>query len=770
MFFSLFFQKILIAQELEINSSKVNLNKDSSVMILEGNVSANDNKNNIITTNYATYYKNIDTIETKGKTRITTSQGFQVFGTDMKFDNLKRIISSNNQTEIIDRDGNQIEVEMFKYVIDTSIFFSKGKTKVLDINNNVYNFSEIYIDEKKNKMVGSDVRAFLNDESFKANKENDPRFFANTASISKDKSIFNKGVFTYCKIDEKQKCPPWTIQSKKIEHSSTKKTIYYENAVLKVYDFPIFYFPRFSHPDPTVKRKSGFLPPSFQTNTTVGSGIAAPYFVNISQNRDLTITPKLYFNENPLLLTEYRHSFKNSFLIVDSGYTSGYKKNTLKKSTGSRTHLFSKFNLDLSKKSDETKTVDLKIQRANNDTYFKIHDINTALVKNDINILENTFDYTYELKDLYFGANMSVFENITYNNNERFEYLLPVTLEKNLLISENYGALDLSSNLVVKNYEVNKQTEFLVNDFNWNSNKWISNIGLENQVQGKLKTVAYNAQNDTNYKIDEENAELSGVVGLLTKFGLYKNDKEEKNVFSLVPKTLVRFAPGHMRRVESGRLKYSNVFDLNKLNQIDVIENGFSTSIGVDFRKNEFNKASGVGNKKYSISLGQVINEKENKDMSAKSSLDQRFSDLVGESALNLNENLSLKYNFSLDQNYKELNYNEIGADLKFNKTEFNISYLEEKNHIGNNEYVQSDIKFSINNVNTLNFSTKRNLITNSSEFYNLSYNYNNDCLTAGIAYRREFYEDRDLEPANRLMFTISIVPFAILNSPNIKR
>ena len=49
-------------------------------------------------------------------------------------------------------------------------------------------------------------------------------------------------------------------------------------------------------------------------------------------------------------------------------------------------------------------------------------------------------------------------------------------------------------------------------------------------------------------------------------------------------------------------------------------------------------------------------------------------------------------------------------------------------------------------------------------------YNYNNDCLTAGIAYRREFYEDRDLEPANRLMFTISIVPFAILNSPNIKR
>ena len=41
-----------------------------------------------------------------------------------------------------------------------------------------------------------------------------------------------------------------------------KKTIYYDNAIIKVYDIPIFYFPKFSHPDPSVDRRSGFLPPS----------------------------------------------------------------------------------------------------------------------------------------------------------------------------------------------------------------------------------------------------------------------------------------------------------------------------------------------------------------------------------------------------------------------------------------------------------------------------------------------------------------------------
>ena len=58
----------------------------------------------------------------------------------------------------------------------------------------------------------------------------------------------------------------------------------------------------------------------------------------------------IYTKENLLVLHEYRHAFKDSFLLVDSSYTSGYKKtNKLKKSDGSRSPFFAKFNRDLSK-------------------------------------------------------------------------------------------------------------------------------------------------------------------------------------------------------------------------------------------------------------------------------------------------------------------------------------------------------------------------------------------------------------------------------------
>ena len=91
---------------------------------------------------------------------------------------------------------------------------------------------------------------------------------------------------------------------------------------------------------------------------------------------------------------------------------------------------------------------------------------------------------------------------------------------------------------------------------------------------------------------------------------------------------------------------------------------------------------------------------------------------------------------------------------------------MEESNHIGKQEYIKTGIDIDINDSGKISFSTKRNLLSSSAEFYNLSYEYINDCLKAGIVYRREFYTDRDLESENSLMFKISLIPFAELNSP----
>jgi len=768
--FFLIFNLNLFADELDINSSKIKIDSLNKFSIFEGNVKVYDKKDNKLFSDYAKYDKVEEVIETSGKTQIITSGGYKVNGTNIIFNNKKNIIYSNNEADIIDSDGNTIFVEMFNYSILTNIFFSKGNIKIKDINNNDYNFSEIYIDEKKKKIIGTDIKAFLNQDGISISSNNEPRFFANTMSLSEKTNEFEKGIFTYCKNRGDDKCPPWTLQSKKIRHDLAKKTIYYDNVVLKVYDFPIFFSPKFSHPDPTVKRRSGLLVPSLSTSSTLGSGLTTPYFWNIANDKDLTLTPNFYVKNNPLLLAEYRQDFVNSFLIVDAGYTQGYKKKDNKKSEGGRAHFFSNFTMNFVDKGEKKSDLEITLEKVSNDTYFKVYDVKSSLVDSDKTILENKIDFIYQNKDFYFGLTPSIYEDTNKLGNKRHEYLLPLSIEKNIMSSEKYGLLNFGSELRSRSYQTNKQTHFLINNFYWKSNKWLSSIGMENYFEGLLKNVNYDAKNTDEFKNENSNAEVHSAIGYFSKLSLYKENFINKNLHSLTPKFFLRYAPGHMRKTDNGKLNYGNLFNLNKIDELDVIEPGLSSSIGFEYKKNKLTNQNLIGKEKLSFSVGQVISEKENMDIPSSSSLDQRFSDIVGEAKYNINNSLNLNYNFSIDQGYRDLNYNEIGADFSYEKAKFNLSYLEEKNHIGSQEYIQSGVDLKLNSSSELSFNTKRNILTSSAEFYNLSYNYINDCLKAGIAYRREFYSDRDIEPTNSLMFTISIIPFAQINSPSLSK
>ena len=202
-----------------------------------------------------------------------------------------------------------------------------GSINIIDKLDNSYKFSQIYIDTKKKEIIGTDAKAFMNQDDFKLDSRNKPRIFSNSIKISNnDESEFNKSVFTLCDYRSEDKCPPWEIRSSKMLHDNKKKTIYYENALIKVYNIPVFYIPKISHPDPTVDRRSGFLPPSYSDTKNLGEGLKIPYFFDLGIDKNFTLTSNIYLSENPLFMGSYHQAFKNSFLMTDFGYTPGYKK------------------------------------------------------------------------------------------------------------------------------------------------------------------------------------------------------------------------------------------------------------------------------------------------------------------------------------------------------------------------------------------------------------------------------------------------------------
>ena len=733
--------------------------RNSGFLILKNNITILDEKNNLMNADYVEYYEKEELLKTIGKTKVETAEKYTINGEDLTLDNKNKVIKSEKKSILKDEDGNLINLENFEYSINNSLFKSIGFIEIEDIRKNKYEFTQVFIDTKKKEILGTDSKAYFNDDEFKINPKNNPRVFSNTINLTKENSSFDKSVFTLCQFRENDDCPPWTIQSKKMLHDNLKKTIYYNNAIIKVYDFPIFYFPRLSHPDPTVKRRSGFLIPSFSDSKNLGGGISIPYFFDLGADKNFTLTNKFYVSENPLFLGEYHQAFKNSNLLTDFGYTEGYKKTNTKKREGRKSHFFTKIVNNFTDKNNHENTLEFNVQKVSNDKYLKLYKIDSNLVDYNTENLENSINFSHQREDLFFGLNASIYETLIEGYEDKYEYILPeITLDKNLFSKENIGSLEFQANYKVHNYDTNKLTNFLVNDFNFESKENLFDNVFNSKILANLKNINYESKNVDIYK-DDSTSEIFGSLGLLSEINFQKFRENSKHFFK--PKMLVRLSPGSMRQETSGsRLTPTSAFDMNRISSINNYETGITSTVGFDYKIKNNNLT------KFDFSLAQVINEKENKKMADKSSLNEKLSDLVGSSSFNITENFKLNYNFSIDQNYNDFNYNEFGAKYDYGALNLNFDYLSESKHIGDEDYLKTELNIKNKDKGLLSFKTKRNLVTDSSEFYNLSYEYINDCLRAGLVYRREFYKDTELDPEDSLMFKITLVPFGSLDSP----
>src|SRR5258707_10450022 len=129
-------------------------------------------------------------------------------------------------------------------------------------------------------------------------------------------TVFENGVYTACAPckDDPTKPPIWQVKGARIIHDQTDKMLYFENAQLEFFGVPMAYLPYFSTPDPTVKRKAGFLMPSFSEASTYGYAVETPFYWAIAPDYDATFTPRVTTRQGVLLQGEFRQR------LIDGSY------------------------------------------------------------------------------------------------------------------------------------------------------------------------------------------------------------------------------------------------------------------------------------------------------------------------------------------------------------------------------------------------------------------------------------------------------------------
>ena len=169
-------------------------------------------------------------------------------------------------------------------------------------------------------------------------------------------------------------------------------------------------------------------------------------------------------------------------------------------------------------------------------------------------------------------------------------------------------------------------------------------------------------------------------------------------------------------------------------------------------------------------SLANIIRLNENEDLPQIHGLSEKRSDLIGKFEIIPSKFFDLSYEYSIDKDLNHSNYDLIKTNLSLNNFVTSFEFLEEDNKLNQNSYLANSSKYNFNNNYSIKFETSKNLDKNITDYYNLIYEYENDCLTAAIEYNKNYYTDGTMKPEENFLFSIKIIPFGKINSPSIAK
>lgn len=243
-------------------------------------------------------------------TDASSSEPAVITADELVFDQNTNLVTARGNVEI-SQGARILRADEVTYNRETQVVTATGSVVLAEPNGDVYFSDRAEItDDLKNGFVER-VAVLMADNS---------RLAGSTATRQNGEiTIVNDAVYSPCQACEDDPNGPllWQIRAEKVTHDSVAHDIIYNDATLEFFGVPVFYTPYFRHPDPTVERRSGFLPPTFGTSTVLGGFFTAQYYQDIAPNQDATFMATVTGEAGVVLGGEYRYRFDNALISIE---------------------------------------------------------------------------------------------------------------------------------------------------------------------------------------------------------------------------------------------------------------------------------------------------------------------------------------------------------------------------------------------------------------------------------------------------------------------
>jgi len=496
-----------------------------------------------------------------------------------------------------------------------------------------------------------------------------------------DNKVMRYVTFTPCDCCEENgdKAPLWRIRARKVTHDAKNKNMNYNDAFLDVKNVPVLYSPFLSHPDPTVKRRSGFMPPKISSTSYLGAGLQLNYFWDINKYSDILFSPTITTKKGIVWGGRYRSYFSKGYVEAEGTYL----KDDNRDRPSNRGNLFASARYEL----NDLWVASTHMNYASDSLYLKELSLpkdDEAWLASDVTLERFNFrDYTsiqaYYYKLISYDLNQqdeARYERLKYNK----PLVLPLVEAEFVADPNSIGAYFKNGFSLASLYHSGGQQSQRATMINsWNL-PFTSRFGERYKVVASVKTDAYHVE-EYQYNVNKKDYQGNPIrifpqLGIEWKLPFVKASDTSRQILEPVIVGVVAPNGGNKsNRIpnedsQDAHFEDVNVFDLDRFSGYDRNDNGSRVSYG--FNWNSYGNIIG----RTSAFIAQTYQFNRHTSFASITGSNGHLSDYVGRIYAAPADYLNLTYRFRLDKEDYKLKYNELAARLGTNMLNLYVSYI----------------------------------------------------------------------------------------------
>ncbi|MDX2102903.1 MAG: LPS assembly protein LptD [Alphaproteobacteria bacterium] len=677
---------------------------------------------------------------------------------EVAYDRTLEIVTATGNVEI--SQGERVLLaDQISYNRAADVVTASGNVALIEPTGEVIFGSHLELTRDLANAVIRDLRVRMAENS---------RIAANSARRENgERKVMREIAFTPCSACEVDplRSPTWQIKAAEAVHDEVSRDMIYSDVTLELFGVPVFYSPYLRHPDPSVKRRSGFLMPSFGQGNNTGFFTGVPYFWAYDQSTDATIEPRYFTEEGPQVLAEVRRRFSDGQIRIAGSALNGRRVDggRILADRTWRGHIAAEGRFSL---SDDWRA-GFDLARTTDRTYLRRFKIDNDWRARPLNSVSDFLVSTAYVEGFQ-GRSYYAVENFAFQSLREFDTAETIPKVHPLATASWVSSTDNRGGYFRSDTSMLALTRQRGNDTNRIST--VSGYYLPFTSQrGDVWSIAATVQADAYYvnQVSEGlSTPYSGFTGrvhpqLSVQWRYPLVRRLESASILIEPRVGLVVGPNgnnpnRIPNEDSRGFEFdeTNLFGARRYQGVDRIASGQRVDYGVN--------ASIFGASGGSISafVGQSIRSRADSTYAVGSGLEDRVSDVVGRVTVQPLQYLAINYRFRLDQDSFKSARDELGLTLYHGRSAVSLSYIQRDRVLArgtSQPFESASIQGSVQLTEEWSAYGLyvRDIAASQSVRAAAGLMWRDDCFASLLTVERDFSNDRDLSGGTTIMLRV---------------